>query len=328
VEAQVVSDMKFWLARGVDGFRLDAARYLVETDAGQADIPETHALLKRIRAALVADYPDAMLVGEVWTATPIVATYWGSGDELHLAFAFDQALAIQQSLQAGDRTAFRTAVANSNLELEGKDRRFDAPFLTNHDQDRVMRALGGSAAEARAAAATLFAVPGTPFVYYGEELGMQGGSSCGDECKRTPYRWTASGPGYGFTSGTPWFTAAEAGGVDLATERADGGSLWSLYRTLVALRQSDEALAKGDAALPTVTGGGPGLIALLRTQDAKRVLFVVNMGTAASGAFTVNVSGSPTVLLSEGVAGAPTRSGADLAFAGLDARGFAFYTLE
>jgi glycosidase len=219
-------------------------------------------------------------------------------------------------------------VANSNVALQGKDRRFDAPFLTNHDQVRVMRALGGSGSAARTAAASLFAVPGTPFVYYGEELGMQGGDNCGDECKRTPYRWTSAGPGHGFTSGTPWFSTPEAAGVDLATQRADPGSLWNLYRRLVALRQAEPALAKGGVDLPVVTGGGTGILALVRTQGTERILFVANMSAAPAGAFAVNVSGAPSVLLSEGAPDTPIRSGSDLAFAGLEARGFAFYSLD
>jgi glycosidase len=328
VEAEMVGAMRFWLARGVDGFRLDAVRYLVETDAGQADLPETHALLRRVRAALASEHPDVLLVGEAWTAIPTVATYWGSGDELHLAFNFELAEGIKASVASGDAADFRTALALTNLALSGKDRGFDAPFLSNHDMVRVLRALGGSGSAGRVAAAVLLALPGTPFLYYGEEIGMQGGDGAADQAKRTPYRWTSTAPGYGFTTGTPWTSAPEAAGVDLASQKADPGSLWHLYRRLLALRKSRPALSRGDVSLPGVTGGGPGAVALLRAHEGVRVLFVANLATGPSGPFNIAAAGSPVLLEGEGISGTPSPSGGEISFPGLDARGFAFYALD
>lgn len=159
---------------------------------------------------------------------------------------------------------------------------------------------------------------------------MQGGAGAADENKRTPYRWDASTPGHGFTTGTPWYTATpdEAPGVDLASQRADPASLWHAYRDLIALRHASAPLAGGDATRPAVAGGGDGAFALLRGAGGARVLFVANFAAAPSGAFTVAAPGSPAVLASSGLAGAPAAAGGLVTVPGLDARGWAFLALQ
>ena len=328
VEAEIAEAMRSWLRRGVDGFRLDAVRYLVEDPATSsvADTPGTHALLARLRATLAAEFPDVLLVGEAWTSLETVATYWGAGDELQLAFSFDLADAIKAAALGGDASPVLNVLART--EAAYADRSFEAPFLSNHDQVRTLRALGGDVAAARVAAATLFALPGTPFVYYGEEIGMQGGVSSADQAKRTPMRWTATGPGYGFTTGTPWYAASEAPGVDVASERADPGSLWNLYRRLIAVRHARSALRHGSAIRSAVAGGGSGVLALLRGDAADRVLFVANYATTTSAPFTVSAAGTPTVIEAEGLVAPPAPAVDGTLVPGLAPRGFAYVALQ
>jgi glycosidase len=328
VEDELVDTMKFWLARGVDGFRLDAVRYYVETGggAGQQDQPATHDFLKRIRRRLQTDYPDALLVAEAWAGLEITTSYYGDGDEVQLGFAFDLAEAIKDAIPAEDASAIINTLARTDTALQGKDRGFDAPFLSNHDQVRVMRALAGDAGSARVAAAVLFALPGTPFIYYGEELGMQGGAGSDDRNKRTPFRWDA-GAGNGFSTHTPWYNVAEAPGVDLETQRADPGSLWSLYRSLIALRHASPPLARGGGSYVLLGAGGPAsVLALVRDESGQKVLLVANVSSVDVGAFTVPLAGSPTVLLSEGLSSAPT-GGTSISVPGLAGHGFAFLSL-
>ncbi|MFT3916613.1 MAG: alpha-amylase family glycosyl hydrolase [Anaeromyxobacteraceae bacterium] len=330
VEDALVSAMTFWLDHGADGFRLDAARYLVETGpgAGQADSDATHAFLKRLRARLAVKHADVFLVGEVWTALERAALYRGAGDELSAVFAFDAAAATVSGLASGNAGNLSAALGRANAALPGHVD-FQAPFLTNHDQVRIARQVGGEAAALRLGAAILLAQPGPPFLYYGEELGMMGGASSDDRDKRTPMRWDAALPYAGFTTGSPWYLGAdEAAGVDVAAQRVDPGSLWNLYRRLIALRRATPALAGGDLALPSATGGGDGLLALVRTLDGKRVLFVANLGKAPTGAFTLNVQGTPTVLLAEGLSTPPSPAAGALAFPDLAARGWAYLTLN
>ena len=333
VEQELVDSMKFWLARGVDGFRLDAVRYYFASGPQgyeQRDQPATHEFLKRIRAALTRDYPDVLLVAEAWADQGTVATYYGQGDQVQLAFAFDQASATLSSVAAGVSDALVNSIAVTETTLAGKDRGFDAPFLSNHDQVRVARTLGGDAGSMRVAAATLLALPGTPFVYYGEEIGMQGGATSADQDKRTPIRWTATPPVYGFTTGAgTWYgTTSEAPGVDVATQRADPASLWNLYRTLIALRRTTSSLTAGDAVRPAVTGTGPGVLALSRSASGKRVLFLANFAATATGPLLVDVAGTPRVLLAEGLVGSPSSSAGKLAVPGLAARSFAFLQMD
>ena len=333
VELELVDTMRFWLARGVDGFRLDAVRFFFASGPQgyeQRDQPASHAFLKRIRATLQQDYPQMLLVAEAWANQATVATYFGQGDEVQLAFAFDQADATRSAVSSGVGGVLTNSLAVTETTLAGKDRGFDAPFLSNHDQVRVARELGGDAGALRVAAATLLALPGTPFLYYGEEIGMQGGAGTADQDKRTPIRWTATPPVHGFTSGsTTWYGATSEGvGVDVATQRADASSLWNLYRSLIALRHSTAPLTAGDAVRPTVTGAGAGVLALVRSASGKRVLFLANLAAAATGPFAVDASGAPTVLLAEGLAGAPTVAGGKLSIPGLAARAFAFVQLD
>ena len=132
-----------WLDRGVDGFRLDAARHIVEDGPGQAqvDTPETHAYWKEFAAFVRAAKPQATLVGENWTDTPIIATYFGStaeiagGDELPMNFDFPLAERILAGVDSGDAAAISAKLA----EIQGvyPPGVVDAPFLTNHDQVRA-----------------------------------------------------------------------------------------------------------------------------------------------------------------------------------------------
>jgi glycosidase len=330
VEAELTDAMKAWMARGVDGFRLDAVRYYFASGRqAQQDQPETHAFLRRLRQALQQDHPAALLVDEAWAPATIVASYYGQGDEAQLAFSFDLAGALVTAGLTGNASGVTNAFAAAQASLAGKDLGFQAPFLTNHDQVRAYRAMGGDAGAARVVAATLLALPGTPFLYYGEEIGMQGGTGPDDRAKRTPFHWTSTGPGYGFTTGaSTWWPTPEAAGVDVDTQRADPTSLWNLYRRLLALRRGRTELSRGDASLPAVSGGGSGIFALRRSTGSGRVLFVANYAAAATGPFTVAEAGAPVALESEGLGGAPVSTGGSLSFPGLAGRSFVFLSLE
>ncbi len=320
VENEMVEAMRFWLARGVDGFRVDAARHFFESADGQlSDQPENHPFVKRLRARLQAEYPEVLLVAEAWTTVGTVAQYYGEGDEYHLAFGFDSAAALKSAAKDGLRASYNQVLQEA--ERAYADRGFEAPFLANHDMPRTLRALEGDAGAMRVAAAALFSLPGTPFIYYGEELGMQGGASSADEDKRTPYRWNAQSPNYGFSSGTPWRSAPEAAGVDLQTQRQTEGSLWRLFQALIRVRKQNQALSLGGAQRLPVEGGGRGVATLLREHKGQRVLFVVNFHSEASGPFSVAIAGQPTVLLGEGVTSVRGGDGLQI---DLGPRGFAF----
>lgn len=326
VEREMHDIMGFWLARGLAGFRVDAIRYLVEGEHGEtADTPETHAFIKRMRAAVDQSHPGALLLGEAWTSADDQAGYYGAGDELDMTFSFDMAAALVESSRDGVRSRLNQIIDRS-AELFAKDRGFEAPFLTNHDMARVARELKSDPGKLRVAAAAMLASPGTPFIYYGEEIGMVGGAAREDENKRTPMHWNAEDHG-GFTTGTPWWPMTdEPKGVDVATQSADPGSLLNLYRKLVATRLGHEALRRGDEARVDVRAGR-GVVAWTRTAGSARALVVVNLDGDAVPAFDVPVAGQPTVLAAEGLVGVPTGDGQKVALGGLGPRSFAWIAL-
>ncbi len=241
-----------WLARGVDGFRLDATRHLIESGSGkgQNDTPETHAFLKEFAAYVRSVNPDAVLVGENWTDTRTIAAYFGStariagGDELSLNFDFPLAESVIEGVKAGRASGI--AAKLTEVKAAYPKGAIDAPFLTNHDQIRLATQLDGDGARARSAAAILLTLPGAPFLYYGEEVGLENAPAPGDESKRTPMPWDAS-PGGGFTTGAPWHPFAPGRDrANVVAQTDDRASLLSRYRDLIRARRGSSALRRGE----------------------------------------------------------------------------------
>jgi glycosidase len=275
-----------WLARGVDGFRLDATRHLFAEGPGelQNDRPATHVFLRELSARLRRTRPDALLVGENWTETPIIATYFGTPgaavpDELPSSFDFPLAEAILEGVREG--TAAGIVAKLEEIRSLYPPGAIDAPFLTNHDQVRVATQLAGDGDETqgrlRAAAAVLLTMPGAPFLYYGEELGMENGPARGDEAKRTPMPWEGSSGG-GFTTGTPWHPFAPGREqANVAAQQGDAGSLLAHYRSLIALRHASPALRQGALELMPTAQPAP-LLVFQRKAGKETVLVLHNLG--------------------------------------------------
>ena len=272
VQAEMTAVARFWLAEmGVDGLRIDGARYLVEEGDGAkkvlADSTGTHAQFRDFRTAYKAINPAAMTVGEVWTTNDAVATYL-QGDEFDLAFNFDLASALVKSANTGDADAARLSLA---LSLKLLPVAATATFLTNHDIDRVMSQLGDDVNKAKRAATMLLTLPGTPFLYYGEEIGMVGKKP--DEDIRLPMQWDRGENG-GFTTGTPWRARNDdAAAKNVEAQLADPNSLLAHYRTLIALRQSQPALRNGETF--KMKSANRAVLPYLRATD-DQILLVVN----------------------------------------------------
>ena len=305
VTAEMTDVAKTWLDRGVDGFRLDAVRYLIETGAGagQKDTQPTLDWWTTWATALrahqtTANRPEPLLLGEAWAANAIAAKYHAGGAGLNMTFDFDLASALVGDVQAGDADVTAQVVCGEESLFGASGAR--GTFLTNHDMVRVATQVGDPAL-LPAAAVLLFSLPGTPWVYYGEELGLRNGADAGDEAKRQPMPWHP-GPGVGFTTGTPWQAPnADAAEISVAVELAQPTSLLALYRQLIGLRKSSEALSVGETRL---LRAGP-LVGVLRQAGAERVLALVNLGpTAQAIPWTAAQLGptSPTDLLAGGAA--------------------------
>jgi glycosidase len=261
----------FWLAdMGVDGFRLDAARHLIEDGDQLENTQATLDWLTGYRDRVKAVDEDALVLGEVWDSTLTAAGYVREG-ALDLAFDFDLASAFLTSIRARDADTIRAVQSQVS---EAYPAGGYAAFLTNHDQDRSWDELGRDLDSAKLAASLLLTNPGTPFVYYGEELGLRGRKP--DERIRTPLPWSADGAGAGFTTGTPWQPLAEnAAQANVAGQENDPESLLSHYRTLIGLRNEHEALRTGE--LVPVEVEARGLYAYLRATADESVLVLVNL---------------------------------------------------
>ena len=275
---------KVWLDKGVDGFRLDAARYLFENGggAGQEDQSETHAFWKEFSAYVRSVNPEATLVGEAWAETPVIASYYGStaalagGDELPLAFDFPLAGAIVDGARKGSATGIVSALQQAQAMYPAGAT--DVPFLTNHDMVRAASAMGNDPAVIGSAAAVLLTLPGTPFLYYGEEVGLEEGFQNGDLGKRTPMPWNDDSAGGGFTTGSAWTPFASGRTTaNVKAQQADRTSLWWRYRDLIDARHRSGALARG--AFQRLTAPDS-VVAFVRSTSVETVLVVHNLGGA------------------------------------------------
>lgn len=266
----------FWLREmGVDGFRLDAVPYLVEEGTVLAATPGTHRVLREYGAHVRAINPNSYTVGEVWDSVGAMLPYYP--DQLDSYFAFELADALINAVNRG--SASRMFDGYMRLQRTMPQDRW-SPFLRNHDQTRTLTDLGGDRAKARVAVTLLLTLPGLPFLYYGEEIGMVGNKRNGDEDLRTPMQWTRVG---GFTTGTPWRAPqGDWATVNVESQETDPASLLNLHRRLVHLRAANRAIASGELA--PLAAMSPQVAAYIRKDASRPVLVIANLGaTPVSG---------------------------------------------
>ncbi len=301
--------LRFWLDRGVDGFRMDVVHALAK-DPELRDNPEiegarpgrfgqrhvhdqnhadVHPILRGIRGVL-DEYDERMAVGEVYLMDPReVAKYYGKGDELHLAFNFS----VMKT--PWDAAGFREQVERFE-ELLPEAYGWPTLVLSSHDEPRHASRYDHPEhgdERARLAAMLLLTLRGTPFLYYGEEIGMRNVEIPADRLRdpvgihihprasrdpqRTPMLWDAS-PDAGFGSADPWLPLGpEAGRRSVAGQRDDPSSLLRLYRDLLALRRATPALHRGSYR---GLDAPEGVFAFERCHGDERVQVALNFSDA------------------------------------------------
>jgi len=239
--AEMHEVVRFWMEEiGVDGFRLDAAKHIVEEGSKQANTASTHAWWENFRLFYKQVNPLAVTVAEIWDEPHINAEYV-QGDEVDLAFEFYLADAYVNSVNIES-----SKTVNEQIELSYNliPPLQYATFLTNHDQDRVFSHVGNDPQKVMALAALLLTGPGVPFLYYGEEIGMEG--QYPHEQIRRPMQWSADQIA-GFSTVEPWEPLGpgwESYNVDLESD--DPASILSHYRNLISARNQHSALRVGD----------------------------------------------------------------------------------
>jgi glycosidase len=267
-------NLRFWLNKGVDGFRFDAVGVMFENGPAEwEDAPENHVLLDEL-STLIEGYSKRFLVCEAPASPPAYAVDTSCGR----AFAFQSPQAILNSA----RGSAVDAGFVSQLEQADTDRM--PLILSNHDSfagDRVWNQLNGNEEQYRLAAASYLLASRSPFTYYGEEVGMANGAGlAGDAALRTPMSWTGDPVNAGFSGATP-FRALSANSTthNVAVEQPDPGSLLSAYDELWTLRQDYPVIGAGDLAVQSA-GGDPVLL-LTRSLETECAIVAINYSDQA-----------------------------------------------
>ncbi|WP_141432706.1 alpha-amylase family glycosyl hydrolase [Bacillus sp. 03113] len=269
VREEAINIGQFWLKQGADGFRLDAAMHIY---TGETD--KNVDLLKEFSQGLKQVKPDAYLVGEVWDRPNNIAPYYQTLDS---NFNFDLAGKIVDSVKSGqDNGLVSFEMDTLDLYQSFSTTAIDAPFLTNHDQARTMSVLNGDVDKAKMAASILLTMPGNPFIYYGEEIGMLGEGP--DEYKREPFRWY-QGDGEGQTTWEAPRYNVGTSAVSVDTQDKDKNSLLNHYRDLIHVRESSPALMRGD--LNEVQTGDSRVLGYTRNYQEDSVLILHNLSKEA-----------------------------------------------
>ncbi|MEG6614567.1 alpha-amylase family glycosyl hydrolase [Pseudoclostridium thermosuccinogenes] len=266
VRQEIKNIAKFWLEKGVDGFRLDAALHIYgahENPVGTDYQKKNLQWWKEFGAYVEEVNPKAYLVGEVWDKTSVVAPYYQGLDSL---FNFDVGEGIIKAVNSGTGAAvsskgFARWLEEKYADFTKVERNFlDAPFLTNHDQNRSMNQLGKDVGKAKLAAGIYLTLPGNPFIYYGEEIGMLGTKP--DERIREPFVWSKERE----APQTYWEANLQnTDTVPVKEQQEDPNSLLNCYKQLIALRQSSKALKMGD--FKALDSGSSRVIAYSRNYD-------------------------------------------------------------
>ena len=276
VKAEVQKISRYWLKdMGVDGFRLDAAAHFIEAADTVMNASGNNPWLRDFESEIKHISPNAFTVGEVTYDSPeTILRYYP--DQLDSYFTFQIANLLIDAVRTGSAAKLIPALAYSQKTFPAG--RW-SPFLRNHDQTRTMTELKGDFAKAKVAAALLLTLPGFPFVYYGEEIGMTGNKP--DPRLRTPMHWKRTRAA-GFTTGMAWEPLqADSMTANVEAQENDRRSLLNHYRALIHLRSANPAIGSGDF-VPLLTGND-GIAAYLRRNGNHNVIVVANLGTSRAG---------------------------------------------
>lgn len=285
VTEQMEKVTAFWLEDvGVDGFRVDAAKHLIEDGKVLENTQATHDWFKGFYDFYKSINPDAYVVGEVSGSDARVSELYDD-DEMDMIFNFEVASGFVNSANGGSISGIGSAV--TFIEKDNPDWNF-ATFLTNHDQNRVMSTLGGNVEKAKVAAALMLTSPGTPFIYYGEEIGMEGIKP--DEYIRRPMQWNYEQYA-GFTTGDPWEEIGENySTVNVELQTTNENSLLNWYRQLIQLREEYPVFSSG--GYTAIKCSDRGVYAALRESEEATILVLINMSKKPVADFTLSFEGA------------------------------------
>jgi maltose alpha-D-glucosyltransferase/alpha-amylase len=334
VQRAMLRAVQFWIDQGADGIRVDAPPYLFEREGTSCEnLPETHAFLKRLRAFVQAYAPGVLLLSEANQWPEDVRPYFGDGDEMHMNFHFPLMPRIFMALARGERAALveilrRTPAlpescqwgiflrCHDELTLEmvtPQERRYLWDFyapdprmrLNLGIRRRLAPLLGNDRRKIELANSLLFSLPGSPFIYYGDEIGMGDNIWLDDrDGVRTPLQWDAT-PSAGFSAAPPaaWYAPVNdqppyaPGQVNAAAQQADPASLFHTLRRMIQARKAHPAFGRGTFAW--LEDSPPAVAAFRREYAGERLLALHNLSGEAQavalppGGWQVLLSSAP-----------------------------------
>jgi len=316
VRSEMLKVMRFWLDMGVDGFRADAVPYLFESQGTDCEnLPETHAYLKELRRFLDDQYPHRILLSEANQWPEDVRPYFGEGDEFHMGFHFPLMPRLYMAIRQGDRTPIewileRTPAIPENCQW--------CTFLRNHDEltlemvtkeerrwmwqeyapvprmrlnlgirRRLAPLLDNDRRKIELANSLLFTLPGSPIIYYGDEIGMGDNIWLPDRNGvRTPMQWD-EGLNAGFSKADPRDLYSplinripyDPIQVNVSSQSSDPSSLLNLIRKMIAVRKKHSAFGFGD--FKWVKSDLKSVAAYLRSYQEEKILIVNNLSPRA-----------------------------------------------
>ena len=261
---------RFWLDRGADGFRCDVIGKLYESPMGCDMIPDTVDYIKKLRAML--DGANKVMVSEP-SALDDSTPYYGNGSDMfHMSFEFGFGYLWKLAFGARDRKIIADSIAKTASYPNGAQ---PAQLIGSHD---VPRASGDDWLPKNAALLAM-TMKGTPFVYYGEEIGLRPGAQIivdDRDAQRTPMTWTREAPNHGFTNGKPWIAFGDApASTAVDAEDADPSSMLTFYRQLLAFRRGHAVWGTGTVTL--VPLDNVSLVAFVREDAEEAYLVAVNL---------------------------------------------------
>jgi maltose alpha-D-glucosyltransferase / alpha-amylase len=312
VHKAIFQALDHWLAMGVDGLRLDAIPYLFEREGTNCEnLPETHAFLREIRAHVDAHYPGCMLLAEANQWPEDAVAYFGNGDECHTAFHFPVMPRMFMAVQMEDRFPIIDILQQTPEIPESCQW---VVFLRNHDEltlemvtdeerdymyrvyahnpqarinlgirRRLAPLLGNHRRKIELLNSLLMSLPGTPVIYYGDEIGMGDNIYLGDRNGvRTPMQWNPD-RNAGFSSGNPQQLYLPViidheyhyEAINVETSRGNPHSLFWWMKRMIALRQQSSVLARGSVQF--LFPENPKVLVYVRTYQDQRILVVANL---------------------------------------------------
>jgi glycosidase len=281
VTEEIFNIADFWLEDiGVDGFRLDAVKYVVEDGDTLEDTEATFQFFRDFHDHYKATDSEAFTVGEAWTSTDKIRPYV-EDEGIDFCFDFDLGYAMIDALNSGN--AGRTMQQLQRVYNVYPHMQYGT-FLSNHDQDRVMSSFSGDERKMKTAASIYLTSPGVPFLYYGEEIGMRGTKP--DEFIRRPMQWSDEASA-GFTTGVPWLSP-ESFYTTYNVEAAatDPNSILNWYKTLIQIRESEPTLQTG--TFQTLPNDASSVISFIRQQGEESIISMINVSSNAVSDFNID----------------------------------------